>query len=301
MTKLKQFAGNSMAALNRMIDVLRAHPRFQDAIRHMLDGADKLYTSNRLLGRVINDRGRFVGGMIALYLYSCPASEEDELGFTVSRFQAFCVEQNLCSFGRARALLTLMCLSGHLVPSLKLSDRRERRLCPTPQLIELQRRRFQYQLEALAFLLSEDDKNVVVDLLPRFTPAFISQLGKHYIDGFRLLRYAPELTRLAESNGGLLVILQLFLLASNGMPPDGEVAVPVSISALSKRYGISRAHVRAVLADAETMKLVRRDGEDGTIVVLPLLNTAVQNFCAALFGLLLHCAANAAEEVEGCI
>ena len=297
MTKSEQLAAADTSALDRTIEMLRTHPRLQDAIRHMLDGAYRLYGSNRILSRIINDRGRFVGGMIALYLHFCPTSETDESGFTISRFQAFCVEQKLCSFGRARALLTLMYLSGYLELSPGLMDRRERRLRPTPRLIELQQRRSQYQFEALAHLLPEESRVPLAYPLPTFTPAFFRQLGAQYIAGFRLLHYAPELSRLIESNGGLLLILHLFLLTSDSPTPDGAV-LPASISALSKQYGISRAHVRAVLANAEAVELVRR-GDDGTVIVLPRLNTTVRNFCAALFGLLLHCASNATDEIAG--
>ena len=298
MTKSEQFAGADTSALHQTIGVVRIHPRLQDAIRHMLDGASNLYGGNRIVSRIINDRGRFIGGMIALYLHFCPASDADEPGFTISRFQAFCVEQKLCSFGRARALLTLMYLSGYLALSPGVMDRRERRLRPTPQLIELQRRRLQYQFEALALLLPEESRVPMAYSLPTFTPAFFRHLGEQYTAGFRLLHFAPELSRAIESNGGLLIILHLLLLTSDVPAPDGA-AVSASISALSKQHGVSRAHVRAVLANAEAMELVRRDGDDGTVIVLPRLNIAVRNFCAALLGLLLHCATKAAEEVAG--
>lgn len=296
MTEPGQPPGADASALNEAISALRTHPRLHDAIRHMLNGAQVLYGSNRPLTRIINDRGRFVGGMIALYLYFCPASEADEPGFTISRFQTFCVEQNLCSFGRARALLTLMCLSGHLALSPGVLDRRERRLRPTQRLIDLQCRRTQYQFEALALMLPRGSPVSRAYALPAFFPAFFRQLGARYTAGFRLLHHAPELSHAIERNGGLLLILHLFLLTAENVAPGG-VAVPISVSALARRFGIARAHVRTLLATAEAAGLIRRAGEGATVVVLPLLHTAVCSFCAALFALLLLCASDAAEEI----
>ena len=286
------------SALNETMSALRTHPRLQDAIRHMLDGAGALYGSNPLLKRILNDRGRFVGGMIALYLHFCPASDDNGRGFTVSRFQAFCVEQKLCSPGRARALLTLMCFSGHLASLPSVLDRRERRLHPTQQLIELQRRRWQYQFEALNLTLPRESKLPMVYSLPEFMPVFFRRLGSRYAAGFRLLHYAPELSCIIESNGGLLLVLHLFLLTADSMTPDGA-AMPLSVSALSTRFGIARAHVRTLLTNAESAGLVRRVSGGATVTVLPQLDAAIRNFCAALFSLLLHCVTEAASEIAG--
>ena len=56
-----------------------------------------------------------------------------------------------------------------------------------------------------------------------------------------------------------------------GAAPDGTV-VPVSISALSARFGIARAHARRLLADAAEAGLVRRASGSGTVMVLPRLS-----------------------------
>jgi hypothetical protein len=288
--------GSEVLALDDAIDAVRAHPRFHDAVQHMLEGASALYAGNRLLNRVVNDRGRMMGGMAALYLDACSARESNEPGFTVRRFQAFCVECKLCSFGRARALLTMMCFAGYLAPTPSLADRRQRRLVPTRQLIELQRCRSQYQFEALALVSHQGCRALEDHDRPEFTAAFLRHLGDAYVAGFRLLDHAPELSRLAESNAGLLLVVTLFLSALDGITPDGTT-VPVSVSALSTRFGVARAHVRSLLADAAAAGLVRRADESATLVVLPRCVEAVSNMFAALFALLLHCVSAAAEEI----
>lgn len=278
------------------VAAVRSHPRFRDAVRHVLDGATALYDGNRLLNRVANDRGRLIGGMIALYLHVCSMSDEGEPGFTVHRFQAFCVERKLCSFGRARALLALMRFAGYLAPAPSGSDRRKRRLVPTAHLIELQRRRWQYQFEAMALVSHEGSRTLALCDRPDFLRAFLRHLGARYIAGFRLLDCAPELSRLVESNAGLLMVLSLFLAAADGMTPDGG-AVPLSISALSARLGVARAHVRKLLVEAGAAGLVRRTGASATVIVLPRCIHAVSNFLASLLALIACCANDAAEEI----
>ena len=81
-----------------------------------------------------------------------------------------------------------------------------------------------------------------------------------------------------------------------GAAPDGTV-VPVSISALSARFGIARAHARRLLADAAEAGLVRRTSGSETVIVLPRLVRAVGDLFAAMFAIQAHCVQAAAMEI----
>ena len=52
---------------------MRSHPRFQEAVRIAIGGLIESFSHNRLLNRVLNDRGRVIGGLGALYLHFAPA------------------------------------------------------------------------------------------------------------------------------------------------------------------------------------------------------------------------------------
>ena len=281
---------------------MRSHPRFQEAVRAAIGGLIESYSRNRLLNCVLNDRGRVIGGLIALYLHLAPApgGKGVAAGLTTGRFQALCAELSLCSPGRALALLALMRYAGYLAPAPgRAPDRRQRRLVPTERLIELHRRRWRRSFEALALVMPEEGRTALeLHGRPGFTVAFVHHLGANYLAGFRVLDYAPDLAHLVESNAGLLVISSLFLAATDGRPaaPDGTV-VPVSMSALSARFGITRTHARRLLADAAEAGLVRRTSGSETVIVLPRLVQAVGDFFAAIFAVQVHCAQAAAEEI----
>ncbi len=247
---------------------------------------------------MFNDRGRSVGGLIALYLHYVPVPGSKRTGLTVGRFQAFCVDLRICSPGRAWALLALMRFAGYLEPDPEVSDRRQHRLVPTASLIELHRQTWKRHFEAMALVMPAGRTALEIHGRPEFMAAFLHRLGACYLAGFRVLHHAPELARVAESNAGLLLVLSLFSGAVGGVEPGGT-AVPISISALSARFGIARAHARQVLADAAEAGLVRRAGGSETaVVVLPRLACTTGNFIAALFALLGHCAEAAAEEMR---
>lgn len=272
------------------------HPRFGEAVRHMLNNADRLHDADRLLDRFVNDRGQLIGGLLACYLHACSLSEGDEPGFSLRRFQMVCVEQKLCSFGRARALVLLMCVAGYLTPGPSLWHRRQRRLVPTARLLQLQQRKWRYQLAGLAMVSDRGAAAVASCGRPEFILAFVRQLGASYTAGFRLLDHAPELAHLAECKAGLRLILYLSLLAPDQVGPH-RTSVAVSVSALAARFGVARAHVRSLIAAAAIAGLVERAGDGTTLTVLPGLMEAVGHVMAALLGLLAHCAGAAAEEM----
>ena len=105
---------------------VQSHPRFQEAVQAAAGHLIEMYNGNGLPNRLVNDRGRVIASLIALYLHFAPpsAGEGGGAGLTVSRFQALCTELELCSSGRARALLALMRYAGYLVPALgRAADR----------------------------------------------------------------------------------------------------------------------------------------------------------------------------------
>ena len=278
----------------------RNHPRFLEAVRAAIGGVIETYSYNGLLNRVLNDRGRAIGGMIALYLHFAPVpgGKQVAAGLTAGRFQALCAELKLCSPGRARALLALMRYAGYLAPA-QAQDLRQRRLVPTERLIELHRERWAGNFKAMALVMPEDGRTTLdIQRRPEFTAAFVRHFGAVYLAGFRLLHHAPDLAHLTESNAGLLVITSLFLTATDGRPvaPEGTVVL-VSISALSTQFGITRTHARGLLTNAAEAGLVRRTSGSETVIVLPRLVQAVGDFFAAIFALHAHCAKAASEEI----
>ena len=275
---------------------MQSHPRFQEAVRTVVSGNIETYRSNGLLNRVMNDRGRAVGSMIALHLHFS-AGPGDRSGLTVGRFQALCAELKVCSPGRARALLMLMRFAGYLASEPGASDRRQRRLVPTEPLIEVHRQRWKREFEAMALITPEGHRALAIHGRPEFMAAFVRHLGASYIAGFRVLDYAPDLARLVESNAGLLVVSSLFLSAADGPAAPGGTVVPISMSTLSATFGIARAHARKLLADAAEAGLVRRTDRSDAVIVLPRLIQVVSDFFAALFALLAHCADAAAAEI----
>lgn len=119
---------------------LGRHPRFPEAMRAVLTSNVRLYRGNRILNYVGYDRGHLIVAILALYLHVSHRPGDPTPGLTAHGLKSLCVEQDVCSPGRARALLSLLRLFGY-VASAPTGDGRFKRLVPTELLMTTLRQR----------------------------------------------------------------------------------------------------------------------------------------------------------------
>jgi hypothetical protein len=261
------------------IAALRAHPRFAAAFAAELRDVVAVHRNNPLLNKVLNDRGRVVFGVFAMYLHF----GRDTGGLTASNMKALCAETGLCSPGRATAMLSLMRFAGYVAPAQHPLDRRIRLFEPTDRLIDDHRRRLGAQLAALALLMPEGDAGLAHLDERDFAAEMAVCFGETYRTGFRLLGACPELTELADRNAGIIILMSLLLAdeADGAVPPTRPVTI--SISALSKRCGVSRPHIQKLLRDAAASGFIAVDAAEAQrITVQPRLADAMANFVASV-------------------
>jgi len=267
------------------IAALRAHPRFTAAFVSAIGDLVAFHRASRVVSQVLNDRGRVVFGILALYLHF----RRDAGGFTASRMKALCSETGLCSPGRATALLSLMRFAGYIASAPHALDRRSHLLVPTDRLISDHKHRLRGEFVALAMLRPEGQLGLAHIDDPDFQAEMACCFGEAFVGGFRLMDHLPALQPLADRNAGLIILMSLLLAreSDDSMPPQRPVAV--SISDLSKRFGVSRPHVLKLLRDAAALGLIRIDSaEPQRVLVLPPLADALQNMIAAILEFLTH-------------
>ena len=264
--------------------MLMLHPSFPGAVRETCRFFLSSFRNNPLMNVVMNDRGRDVGALAAVYLHYAPGDAAGD-GLTAARFASLCRQVGLCSAGRALAMLTVLEFAGYVAPEARGRAGRHRRLVPTEKLLALHWQRWAALLGAL---------RAVVPALPVLDPAHVRtellsgltvELGRRYVDGYRVLHFVQPLQDFAERKAGLPV---LFALDEPGA--GAEPAHAVSTTGLAKRFGVARAHIRAILAEAERHGLAARDGAAGGFRGTPVLSETLSRFAAALFLLLLRAA-----------
>lgn len=276
---------------------LRARPAMPKAAARFAASLIEAYSGNALLNMLLSDRGRVVVGLFVLYLDVLPLPGTHERGATLSAVQELCRRTGLCSAGRAASVLAAMRFGGYIRAMADPEDHRRRILVPAERLLGAHHRNWEQQFEAMATVFP-DAKLIAGQLLrPVFRTAFLRELGSYFLAGFRVIDHAPVLAGHAESNAGLLILSSLSLRQLTGEGRAGE-AVDVSISALSRKFRVSRAHVRNMLSSAEAAGLLRHDADAEGIVVLPALREALIQFFGVLFLLFHRCAAQALSEEQ---
>jgi hypothetical protein len=278
------------------VAALCAHPQFAAAMRALLADNVRLYRGNRILNYVGYDRGRLIVGILALYLHVTRRDDDPGSGLTGQRLKALCVEQDVCSAGRARAMLSLLQLFGYLARA-PAADGRYKQLAPTALLIAFLRERWSAMLGATALVLPDVATAQTALAREDFLAALVRGVVEQFRTGIRTPAVTPALRPFAEHNAGLMILSSLALAGADDdtMPPSAPVGM--SISELARRFSVSRAHVLRLLRDAAAHGLIERGAAGAeTITFTPVLSDALRTSVAMLFLFFAHCARAALAE-----
>ncbi|WP_132035106.1 hypothetical protein [Aquabacter spiritensis] len=287
-----------MAQSLSRVDEFRAHPQFLTAFEQCARGLVQMYRGNRILNRILNDRGRVAFGVFALYLDAMP--DENGVGLTVTRIANLCQEQGVCSRGRAKAMVLLMRWAGYLETGPESGpNRRQRPLLPTPRLMAEHIKRWQHMYGALS-LIDPVGEQVLLHIEERaFARALLRQVGHRFQAGMRILHHAPEASLFAERDAGLLIAMSLLISRTEDdvFPPRNPVPVPVA--ALARQFFVSRAHVLKLLREAESEGLiVRTPSASGNVQLAEPMRRAMTNFFLTMFSVMADAARAAVAEYE---
>jgi hypothetical protein len=278
------------------VAALRAQAGFPRAMRASARGLVAMHQGSRLLNLLMDDRARMLFGCFALHLHFSRDPADPASGLTPGRMKAYCARLDLCSAGRAVAMLALMRFAGHLAPDPNVSDRRQHRLVATEKLVRLVTERWRLHFAAMAPLFPDGEalRDAMDD--PAFLPPLMRAMHDCFVAGFRFVTHAPGLGLFGERAAGILILNSLIAAgeADDTVPPSRPVAA--SISALARRFTVSRAHVLKLIRDAANDGFIARVGAEGErIAFLPRLAEAAPNFYATMYLFFAACAREAQE------
>lgn len=276
------------------IAAVRAQEGFGAAIRASAAGLVAMYQGGHLLNWLMDDRGRLLFGYLALYLHATRDPADGSSGLTPTRMKAMCVEFDVCSPGRAGAMLSLMRFSGYLTPDIEIVDKRQRRLVATEKLYDLLRARWRLHMSAMVPLFPDGAALLAALDDPAFDHALVIAMVDRFRSGFRLVHSAPGLGLFGERNAGMLILTSLIAAGAEDDTVPPQRPVPISIAALARRFKVSRPHVLKLIRDAADEGFLERVGADNSMVVLkPRLVEATQNFFATSYLFFADCAREA--------
>ena len=262
------------------VAALRTHPLLPNAV---CAAAGATAAIARKPPVIINDLGRFLIGNLALYLHYSRDPAVPSSGLSANRLIALCVEQKVCSKGRALAAMGLMRNAGHLVPATCQVDHRLRLLVPTEKLINAGREYWVAIFRGIAVVIPGRSDAIEALRCEHILAAFLRVFGDYYCAGVRMLKPGGGLTPLAQHHAAFAILLSLLADSER----DGSATVHISMAELARRFGVSRPQVARVLDEAAEAGFVERSGAD-SLTVLPCLRSVSHDFYVTAFLLCDH-------------
>jgi hypothetical protein len=219
-------------------------------------------------------------------------------GVTMARMKTACTAMNYCSPNRVESIMAIMRLFGYVRLENDPYDHRVKMIVPTEKLINTYVERWRRHYRAMALIMPEGEMGLAALERPEFTPAFLRQISRAYAAGLRVADASHEIDTFLDRNCGMMILLFLTAVGVPDAETPGGLRAMISNSGLARRFGVSRAHVRKLLSDAETEGLVRDVGGDTPIRLLPRAMEGMEKFYASTFLMFANAIRGAIEEME---
>ena len=258
---------------------VRGHPRFDEAVRHCVDGALALADQNTVFMDAVKDIGRFFGGIVCLYLHATPG------GLTVGRLRAFCATTSYISPGAADALLIHLRLIGYVERAPFEGDSRVRLFRPTERAMEIFTERLGVEVTAAGMMAPQMAPFLARWREPEVFLKFMRHFGAVVAAGEEAYRVrAPSLDVFLRRNAGAVILFALIAASRNP-----QNVARLSVASLAQRFRVSRTHVTRLLRDAEADGLIIRSAETVEIFIQPVVHTLLASMFEMLFGWEIAC------------
>lgn len=289
---LRSWRAQGRPALEAASARLAHHPAFPDAARALAANMLAAGEKDKALRGIFKDAGRYIVAMLAIYLHLGG-------GLTLARLKDFCAMSGLVSPGRARALLLYLRYLGYVELFPVRGPGKAARYMPTAHFLASWSLHLKAALDAIAHI--EPAAAILRDRLDE--PAVFDVFARLQADGLRETAsggyemdtafFRVFLHRHAGSQ-----IIFLLLATNETFPPQG--ATPFSLAAASRRFGVSRIHIRRLLDAGAAEELLRSDGE-GSVVFEEAGRAAIEKSYRDQLTHLLVAAAAAIDEVADAV
>ena len=269
----------SPAKFAKALAAFRANPGFVGAVRNSTSGPLALLDRDPQFYRCIGDIPTYALGVLALYLHSLDRLYHRGLQE---------VAKDLFSAGRASAILARMQTAGLIVPQDAFHRGRQRRYRPAPAMIEAFRTCYLIELQSLALIdprisaLVETYENAATfDRIVAFLATrhlAVPALDEEVIE---------PLGGVGRRSMGLLIAYALAETAFESGLGRAEGVVPLNVSRLTERLGVSRTHCRRVLAMLAKAGLTTEGPTVGSLTLTTAFADAYDVYFFGMFSMLL--------------
>ena len=258
------------------IAALQAHPRLTEACNHLARASLAHHAAMDSVGRLLlDDLGRS-----SLYLAAIVLDKSPD-GLTATNLIAATQANRTSSTGRVTEFLRLAQDAGDLVVPSGAERWTRRRLILKPRFLERMRRNMSIQIEGARIIdPALPPPSVLADdaALAHFCfwLGALSTVHRDMVAG----PWTPIEIFLSRKSGGRI----LARLIADQAPGRARLmeAVTISRSGLAREFGVSRAHINKMLADAQAAGALTLSGSDNVVFTEAFSDNATQTFALVI-------------------
>jgi hypothetical protein len=252
-------------ALNAAVQIIKRHPDFGSAKRAFARSVLQTYDVHWLMRRLMHDTPRFVFLVFLVHLDWLARCGQGG-GATQAELIRILTATGFTGASRVKVMTALMRLAGGLRQERAANDQRVVVLRPTEKLLDAARQWLLNNLRAIQQVCALPGPAELIVAQPGLIEEYFSGTARAFLhDGFTLIEDRPEIAAFTTRDCGYIVLMQL--IANWQTTPDGERS-HVPITAVARRYGVSRSHLRSLLRMAEEQGVLELRADGGRDVAL---------------------------------
>lgn len=270
----------SPEALLHRRNLIKANPKFKEAIREHYQINDKIYKKQPLFYKVILQESRFnIALSMCCFVFGNQAS-------CISEIKELCSRYQIASPNSVIAIITLLKTTNRIKTWRSQEDRRKILITPTQKGIDELKRYMSGAFSPLNLLYPE--YNISVDSLDDEAPRydFFKRASQYLFRGVTFKKILPEVGIFIEKDGGRMIMLYLYLQAIEKLTSRGAV-INYSSNVLAKEFFVSRIHVSRIIKVAQDTGYLR-ERADGLIEIYPSFIQLVENYAGLYFAYVMH-------------
>jgi len=267
-----------VAAVARLTD----DPRYSAVLRQAITGGLAFNDAEPELNATFQDIGTAGLATLALYL-------DANGGITHRRLAEISNTSTILSRGRASAILGMLRFRGLATPERHAPRGAQIRYRMSPGIPHFFTTRIGIEFKALS--LVEPSVNALLEIWekPGTLHTYVASFGNDLVNaGRKPVADLETITDVGGRRGGFHILFDMLMRADKGDMFPSLAPFEVSISEMARRFSVSRAHVRRVVARTEALGFLVRDKD--TFQFQPVLQSKLRRYIATVHVALMACA-----------
>jgi hypothetical protein len=276
MEQTDHFVPPSREVLDAEAEAFLAHPCFDKALIAFCDGMTNYHQQVRASHIGMPDTARWAVAVLILHLSSVAPKMA-----TTATLIRICQAGGLCGPAAVKGAIGLLRGAEFIANGLPADDLRSRQLVPTARLIAMMQRGLAYRLNALSHVAPLPMPPAQWARAPGILSRFIGRNVEAYARSrFKLYDGFPEVAAFMDRSCGYLILLELLARVRTD---DGTIRSQISPSDAAVRFGISRAHVRKLLAIGVSQGWLSTTGAGGQVHIMQTAHAKLRHWVALEF------------------